>query len=335
MVSLLHTLLPSGKLSLSHIFVLIGVLLAGTAVLNARERRWFAAAFWAIVALACLLGDWIIAADKAGTKWPAQAMGIGIIALALLASRSRSHTSADEPGQAAAREASAARLGNRLFTPALAIPAIVAIFVLAAKIPWSGVTSVIDPAQLPLVSLGLAAMIALIVALRVTRAQPIHGLTEGRRLIDAIGWPVVLPTLLATLGSVFVETGVGKAIAALVSAAIPIESWLACLLAFGLGMVAFTAIMGNAFAAFPVMMAGIGLPLLVVRHGANPAALGAIGMLTGYCGTLLTPMAANFNVVPVILLELRDPHGVIRAQIPTALVLLVVNLILMATLVFR
>jgi uncharacterized membrane protein len=321
--------------SLSFVFTLIGVLLAGAAVLNVRERRWSAAAFWAIVAVACLLGDRILAADKAGIKWPAQAMGAGVIALALLASRSQGRVVDD--GDPAARKAQAERLGNRLFIPALAIPAVVAILVLVAKIPGAAgvVTRLIDPAQLSLISLGIAATLALVVAVGITGARPIHGLTEGRRLLDTIGWPVVLPTMLATLGGVFVETGVGKAIAALVSSAIPTENWLACLLAFGLGMVAFTAIMGNAFAAFPVMMAGIGLPLLVHHHGANPAALGAIGMLTGYSGTLLTPMAANFNVVPVLLLELRDPYGVIRVQVPTALVLLVANLILMATLVFR
>jgi uncharacterized membrane protein len=93
--------------------------------------------------------------------------------------------------------------------------------------------------------------------------------------------------------------------------------------------------MGNAFAAFPVMMAGIGLPLLVLKHGAQPAVLGSLGMLTGYCGTLLTPMAANFNIVPAVLLELRDQYGVIRAQMPTAIVLLLVNVLLMAWLVFR
>ncbi len=131
------------------------------------------------------------------------------------------------------------------------------------------------------------------------------------------------------------ETGVGKAIAALVEAVIPTDSAAACLLAFGLGMVAFTAIMGNAFAAFPVMMAGVGLPLLIQLHGAQPAALGAMGMLTGYCGTLITPMAANYNVIPVLLLDLRDPHAVIRAQWPTALALLIANLILMGVLVFR
>jgi uncharacterized membrane protein len=197
------------------------------------------------------------------------------------------------------------------------------------------VPRVIDPAQLALISLGVAAAIALIAGLAVTRTHPVRGLTEGRRLLDTIGWPVVLPVLFAALGAVFVDTGVGKAIAVLVEAGIPTGSAIACLLAFGLGMVAFTAIMGNAFAAFPVMMAGIGLPLLVKLHGAQPAVLGAMGMLTGYCGTLITPMAANYNVVPVLLLELRDPHAVIRAQWPTALALLVANLILMSVLVFR
>jgi uncharacterized membrane protein len=146
---------------------------------------------------------------------------------------------------------------------------------------------------------------------------------------------VLLPMLLATLGSVFAATGVGDSVASLVALVIPVDDRLACLLAFALGMVLFTIVMGNAFAAFPVMMAGIGLPLLVLRHGANPAILGALGMLTGYCGTLLTPMAANYNIVPAVLLELRDTNAVIREQVPTALVLLLFNVVLMAMLVFR
>ncbi|HEX7842325.1 MAG TPA: DUF979 family protein [Kofleriaceae bacterium] len=322
-------------LTMSHVYYAIGVLLAGTAVLNVLDRRWPQAAFWAILSVPCLVGDQIAAATKAGTPWPAQLMGAGVIALAVLAAISRARPVVDDPEQTVAREALAKRFGNLLFVPVLAIPVIVAGIVLGARPQGSPVPRVIDPGQLALISLGVAAAIALIGALAVTRARPLHGLTEGRRLLDTIGWPVVLPLMLATLGVVFVETGVGKAIAALVDAVIPTDSALACLLAFGLGMVAFTAIMGNAFAAFPVMMAGIGLPLLVKHHGAHPAVLGAMGMLTGYCGTLVTPMAANYNIVPVLLLELRDPHGVIRAQWPTALVLLVANLILMNFLVFR
>ena len=105
--------------------------------------------------------------------------------------------------------------------------------------------------------------------------------------------------------------------------------------AYTFGMAIFTMVMGNAFAAFPVMTAGIGLPLIVQRFGGDPAIMGAIGMLSGFCGTLMTPMAANFNIVPAALLELKDRNGVIRAQVPTALLLLLANTALMYVLVFR
>ncbi len=62
--------------------------------------------------------------------------------------------------------------------------------------------------------------------------------------------------------------------------------------------------------------------------------IGSIGMLSGFCGTLMTPMAANFNLVPAALLELPDRNGVIKAQIPTALPLLIANTVLMYVLAF-
>ena len=96
-----------------------------------------------------------------------------------------------------------------------------------------------------------------------------------------------------------------------------------------LGMALFTVIMGNGFAAFPVMTGGVGVPVLVGIYGGNPAVMAAIGMFSGYCGTLMTPMAANFNIVPAALLELPDKNAVIKAQIPTALMMLVVNIVLL------
>jgi len=104
--------------------------------------------------------------------------------------------------------------------------------------------------------------------------------------------------------------------------------------AYAVGMAVFTAIMGNAFAAFPVMTAAIGLPLVVHKFGGNPEVVCAIGMLSGFCGTLVTPMAANFNIVPAALLELPNRNGVIRVQIPTALILLGGNILLMYILAF-
>jgi len=58
-------------------------------------------------------------------------------------------------------------------------------------------------------------------------------------------------------------------------------------------------------------------------------------MLAGFCGTLMTPMAANFNLVPAALLDLRDRHAVIRAQIPTAVPLFAVNALLLYGLAFQ
>jgi uncharacterized membrane protein len=261
-------------------------------------------------------------------------MGVGVIALGVMAAWSRRRPSDDDAAAQATRRDDAARLGNRLFGPALLIPLVTLLVALAAQYGPAPLRALIDAKQSTLVALGIASVVAFAVGLRVTGARVGAGLHEGHRVLDALGWAALLPMLLATLGSVFAATGVGDAIAALVAPVIPTDSRIACLAAFALGMVLFTAIMGNAFAAFPVLMAGIGLPLLVQRHGAHPAVLGSIGMLTGYCGTLLTPMAANFNIVPVVLLELPDQYAVIRQQLPTAIGLLVVNVGLLWVLAF-
>jgi uncharacterized membrane protein len=100
-------------------------------------------------------------------------------------------------------------------------------------------------------------------------------------------------------------------------------------------MVVFTIIMGNAFAAFPVMAAAIGIPILIHADGGNPAVIGAVGMLTGFCGTLMTPMAANFNIVPAALLELKSQYAVIRIQAPTALAMFVANILILYVAGFR
>jgi uncharacterized membrane protein len=322
-------------LRIEHVYWLVGAFLLVAAAINLRGRRWSAGAFWSILATPFLLGDAVLAANARDQPWPAQGMGIAVIALGVLAARGRLRLAPEGADEIRARAERALRFGNRLFVPALAIPMLTLVLVLSAPyLSWSD-TQLIDGSQTTLVSLGIACVLSTAIALRTTRSHFPTALHQGTRLLDALGWAALLPMLLATLGSVFAATGVGDAIAELVGALIPTESRLACLLAFAFGMVLFTIVMGNAFAAFPVMMAGIGLPLLVLQHGADPAPLGAIGMLTGYCGTLLTPMAANFNIVPAVLLELPDQYGVIRAQVATAVALLAVNVLLMWLLVFR
>jgi uncharacterized membrane protein len=182
--------------------------------------------------------------------------------------------------------------------------------------------------------LGLGVLLALATIFVWLRPPPAAPLQEGRRLIDAIGWAAVLPQMLAALGVLFAAAGVGTVIGDATRSIIPEGSVFLTVAVFGIGMALFTMIMGNAFAAFPVMAAAIGVPLLMQQYGGNPAAIGAIGMLAGFCGTLMTPMAANFNLVPAALLELKDKNGVIKAQIGTALPLLVANLLLIYFLAF-
>jgi uncharacterized membrane protein len=157
---------------------------------------------------------------------------------------------------------------------------------------------------------------------------------ESRRLVDAIGWALILPQMLAMLGGVFVVAQTGRSIQEIASLFVDPDSRFTLIVIYCVGMALLTMIMGNAFAAFPVMTAGIALPFLIVQHHANPAPLVALGMLSGYCGTLMTPMAANFNIVPAALLELKDKYLVIKTQVPTALAILVCNIVLMYLIVF-
>lgn len=316
-------------ISLQLIYLLAGAYVARIAWLSARDpanpRRFATAAFWGLLAVSFLVGD----------RLPAMWMGGVVVALALLAGFGGVRAGRVAPASQEALAAEASRLGHRLFAPALVIPLVTVVVVLfGARIGW-GEWRLFGSEMITQVGLGSACLLALLAACRLTRTSPLQAVEHSRGLVDAIGWAALLPLLLATLGSVFAAAGVGEAVAELVRAWIPVDNRFVVVLAYALGMAAFTMVMGNAFAAFPVMTAGIGLPLLVQLHGADAASLAAIGMLSGYCGTLMTPMAANFNLVPAALLELRDPYAVIRVQIPTALMLLAANVVLMYFVVFR
>src|SRR5579883_2431864 len=197
-------------LRLEYVYWLMGAWLVLCAIYNLRERRWSMAAFWAVVGCAFLFGDAIKSAGAVHARWPAQLMGIGVIALGLLAA---SGTMQKQGSTESERRDSAARLGNKLFLPALTIPLATIVLVFALPhLSWHGVP-LVDTAQTTLVSLGLACLIAALVAVRTTRAPAAQALAEGRRLLDTLGCVALLPMVLATLGSVFAATGVGDAVA--------------------------------------------------------------------------------------------------------------------------
>jgi len=72
----------------------------------------------------------------------------------------------------------------------------------------------------------------------------------------------------------------------------------------------------------------------VYSQGADPAVAGALALTAGYCGTLMTPMAANFNIVPAAILETKNKNRVIISQVPFGVVLLGAHIVLMYVLAF-
>jgi uncharacterized membrane protein len=310
-------------ISIQYLYWLAGVILAISAFMTLTDRsnpkRWSTGAFWGLFAIAFLVGD----------RLPPVWVGVGVIVMALIAGFGGVGFGQHDTLPDKARRESAGRLRNKLFIPALAIPLVTVIGAVVLKNITFGDVFLLDPANSTFVSLGIGSLVALALACWLTRDTPVQAMRESRRLTDALGWALVLPQMLAMLGLVFNDAGVGKAVAHLATAYINLDFRLVAVMVYVLGMALFTIVMGNGFAAFPVMTGGIGVPVLVGMYGANPAVMAAIGMFSGYCGTLMTPMAANYNIVPAALLELPDKYAVIKAQIPTALAMLVANVLLL------
>jgi len=307
------------------IYAVAGAAFALFAALSATDRtnpkRFGNAAFYALLTASFWFGD---AIGDVGNG----VLVLGLVGIAGFGLMGRGGRATTAP---AARVAEAEARGNRIFVPALVIPATALIGTLLF---WQ-VPTLVDPKQVTLVALTCGVLIALAVGYAWLRPAPATPFAEGVRLMDSVGWAAVLPQMLASLGAVFALAGVGEAVGQLAGMALPSGSLIGAVLVYGLGMAGFTMVMGNAFAAFPVMLGGIGMPLLIRQFHGDPAVVAAIGMLAGFCGTLMTPMAANFNLVPAALLDLKDKGAVIKAQVPTAIPLLVVNIALLYFLGFR
>ena len=305
MLELLYKMQP-----LDYVYLLVGIILFIFAIQSFLDKehkyRIGTGLFWLLYSVSFIFGSYL---SKEINGWLVIVMA-GIVLVKQLG-KGHYFESAIE-----FKKGEAVRIGNVIFVPALLVGIITFIIGFFTKLG-------------ALVGLGIAAIIAMCAALYITKGKLNQGFHEGRRLIDAIGWTAILSQLLAALGYLFNLAGVGKIISGAVASIVPADNVFLVVVAYCLGMVIFTMIMGNAFAAFAMITSAIGIPMLVVAHGANPAAVGAIAMLAGYCGTLMTPMAANFNIVPVALLEMRDHYGVIKAQIPIALAMLVLNILLM------
>ncbi len=295
---------------LEVLYLIIGLICIYTAIANLRDKgnqkRYGTFVFWCTLGLMFVLGPWI----------PSLYTGIlmcVMVAVPILHRVSRG--TQPDPSEEEA-EKNYRKIGMKVFIPALSI----GVFALAAAL----FTSIS-----PLVGMGVGVFAAVIILMIYSRDnKPKVFLQDCRRMMDIVGPLSMLPTLLAALGSVFTAAGVGDVIAQMVSNVIPSGNLVVGIIVYAVGMAIFTMIMGNAFAAITVMTVGIGAPF-VLSLGADPVVVGSLALTCGYCGTLCTPMAANFNMVPVAVLEMKDKNGVIKKQVLIGIIMLILQIIYM------
>jgi uncharacterized membrane protein len=310
-------------LSVQYIYWLGGALLLATAVVilcdQTHPRRFLAAAFWTDLGLLFIAGD----------KMPPVSVGAQVLALSTIAACGGLKRSTPKRLPASVRESTALRLQWRLLAPVLVVP----LCTLAGSMLFSNVKVggkyLLDPSNTNLAAFGIGCVIALILACWVTRDNVAQAVRQSREMTDAIAWTLVLPQMLSMLGAMFQHSGVGTASAYLVSHYVATDVRWVAVVVYCLGMAIFSMIMGGGAAAFPLMLSGIGAPVLIHYFRGNPAEVAALGFFAGYAGVLMTPMAAHFNLVPAALLELPDKYAVIRAQTPSAICILMAIMVLL------
>lgn len=293
---------------------LIGLYMASTMIFTLKDKnhktRIGTSLFWGIISAIFIFGKII----------PPVIVGCLIVVIAFLSAFKQINIGTLKQLDSTFTQLKAEKLGLKIFVPSLAI-AIIAMLI-ATFTDLSGT-----------VAIGISSTIALLLTFILTKATPTQYVEDSNRMFQSVGVFSILPQLLASLGALFTAAGVGDVISGMISGVIPEGNALAGVIAYCVGMALFTAIMGNGFAAFSVITVGIGVPF-VFAQGGDPVVCSALALTAGFCGTLLTPMAANFNMLPAALLETRDKNVVIKAQAPFAIALLIIHIVLMYTLGF-
>lgn len=299
-----------GTKLLEIIYIIMGLLSMYAGIKNLRDKenpsRIATAVFWCAFGIVLSFGRFI----------PDMVNGILIVIMVIPAILKKvKHGKLDVPTEEQ-RVRLLEKNGMKVFIPALSIGACAITFALFTDLG-------------ALVGVGCGVLIGVIILMIMSRENtPKVFLNDTERLLSTVGPLSILPMLLAALGAIFTAAGVGEVIAGYVEKIIPAGNVNVGIIVYCLGMVLFTMIMGNAYAAITVMTVGIGAPF-VLQYGANPTVIGMLALTTGFCGTLLTPMAANFNIVPVAMLDMKKRFGVIKNQIAIALFMIVFQIFFM------
>lgn len=298
---------------LQLIYTISGIVAVITGIysLNDQPRRFGSAFFWIIFGSIFIFGSMV----------PSYIIGLAILIMGILSLFKQLVPTAITDSSEEFKQEKSQQLGYKIWIPTLGL-GIIAMLLSSLNV-FNG-----------LVSIGIAAVVVLLILSFFVKESPIKGVSlDGPRLLQNMGAMVVLPQLLGSLGALFAAAGVGTTIAQLMSKLVLPGNPLIGSALYCVSIALFTVIMGNAFAAFAVITAGIGVPF-VIEIGGNPLFVSALGMTAGYCGTLMTPMAANFNILPAAIMQIEDKYSIIKYQLPIGVVLLLIHIALMYFLAF-
>ncbi|MEF9992057.1 MAG: DUF979 domain-containing protein [Romboutsia sp.] len=305
------------NISLELFYAAMGILMIVIAFKSYKtidsNKKYGTSIFWVLISLPFIFGKVL----------PANIVGLILILSSLLTvSKQVVFAKYDIPTEEFGQVQSE-KIKNKIFWPSLVLAFAAVIVAMSLK----------DFGNSSQFAIGVGSLAALVAAFAIAKPKASTSVEDGARLLQQMGPTSMLPQLLVALGVLFTQAGVGDVISNMISGVVPADSRFFGVVAYVLGMAIFTMIMGNAFAAFSVITAGIGIPF-VLMQGANPAIVGSLALTAGYCGTLLTPMAANFNIVPAALLESKNQYSVIKHQAPVAIILLVIHIFAMYFLAF-
>ena len=301
-------------IGLNVVWVIIGLITIYAGIKNLLDKenpsRVGTAVFWCSFGIVCGFGSWL----------PAKVSGVLVLIMCLPPIFKKVKIGKTDNPTKEHTEQQFKKIGMKIFVPAFSVAVCSLFFAL-----FSNMSSMVA------ITVGVIVAMILLMAFDTKQNKPAVFLNDSERFLGITGPLSMLPQLLGCLGGVFTAAGVGDVIAQLVEKIVPKGNVNIGIIVYAIGMVLFTMIMGNAFAAITVMTVGIGAPF-VLAYGANPVVIGMLALTCGYCGTLLTPMAANFNILPVAILNMKDHWGAIKNQVLVAIFMLVFQICYMIVL---
>ena len=301
-------------IGLNVVWVIIGLITIYAGIKNLLDKenpsRVGTAVFWCSFGIVCGFGSWL----------PAKVSGALVLIMCLPPIFKKVKIGKTDNPTKEHTEQQFKKIGMKIFVPAFSVAVCSLFFAL-----FSNMSSMVA------ITVGVIVAMILLMAFDAKQNKPAVFLNDSERFLGITGPLSMLPQLLGCLGGVFTAAGVGDVIAQLVEKIVPKGNVNIGIIVYAIGMVLFTMIMGNAFAAITVMTVGIGVPF-VLAYGANPVVIGMLALTCGYCGTLLTPMAANFNILPVAILNMKDRWGAIKNQVLVAIFMLVFQICYMIVL---